>query len=39
MRGLISNRTLTIGRHEKWIHREWDSLLLIINETIGEREE
>ena len=39
MRGLISNRTLTIGRHEKWIHREWDSLLLIINETIGGREE
>ena len=39
MRGLISNRTLTFGRHEKWIHREWDSLLLIINETIGGREE
>jgi hypothetical protein len=39
MRGLISNRMLTFGRHEKWIHREWDSLLLIINETIGGREE
>ena len=39
MRGLISNRTFTFGRHEKWIHREWDSLLLVINETIGGREE
>ena len=39
MRGLISNRALTVGRHEKWIHREWDSLLQIIDETIGEMEE
>ena len=39
MRGPISNRALTVGRHEKWIHREWDSLLQIIDETIGEMEE
>ena len=39
MRGLISYRTLTVVRQEKWIHREWDSLLQIIDETIGEMEE
>lgn len=37
MRDQISKRALTIGRHEKWINEEWDTLIRIIDFALSRR--